>query len=68
MIEEKIKLKDKTELTLIRSEFEGLSKPRFKVNFQGDNLIVSAKDDVALKSVLNSINQAREIYAKISKI
>ena len=68
MIEEQIKLKDKTELTLLRSEFEGLSKPRFKVDFQRNNLIVSAKDDVALRSVLNSINQARNIYKNISKI
>lgn len=68
MITEKIKIEDESELLLLKSEFEGLKKPRFDIKFNGNLVMLNAKDETALKSIKNSFLQARTVYKKISGI
>lgn len=68
MITEKIIIDDKSELSLLKSEFDELKKSRFEINFEDNILVLIAKDKTALKSIKNSVLQARSVYKKISSI
>ena len=62
-----IKINDPNKLKILQTEFKDLKTERFHV-ITKEEVQITAKDAVALKTILNSISKTLEVYEKMQGI
>ena len=63
-----IDIKNPDQLKILATEFQDLKKERFSVLIKDNQLIIDAKDAVALKAIVNSVINALTIFEKVEKL
>ena len=62
-----IKIDDPSKLKILKTEFKDLKTERFQITVNKE-VAITAKDAVALKSILLSVSKAMEVYEKMQSV